>query len=139
MQRLFSSFPPGWPGLGLLLLRMAAGVSLAVQGLACVSHGPWTSAFGLMSMGTGALLSIGFLTPVAGGVAALLGAGVALSLLPPSVPNVLGGVPATIFAILMAVAVVLLGPGAFSLDARLFGRREIAIPQVSRRSPEDGA
>jgi hypothetical protein len=30
------------------------------------------------------------------------------------------------------VAVVFLGPGAFSLDARLFGRREIIIPPVSR-------
>jgi hypothetical protein len=32
----------------------------------------------------------------------------------------------------MSLALVLLGPGAFSLDARLFGRREIIIP-VGRR------
>jgi len=29
----------------------------------------------------------------------------------------------------MAAAVVLLGPGALSLDARLFGRREVTIPE----------
>jgi hypothetical protein len=31
----------------------------------------------------------------------------------------------------MAAATALLGPGAYSLDARLFGRREIIIPQAS--------
>jgi hypothetical protein len=32
-----------------------------------------------------------------------------------------------------AVALALLGPGAFSLDGRLFGRREIVIPPSSRK------
>ena len=36
------------------------------------------------------------------------------------------------FFIVMATAIVLLGPGAFSLDARLFGRREIVIPLAAR-------
>jgi hypothetical protein len=31
----------------------------------------------------------------------------------------------------MAIAVVCLGAGAFSLDSRLFGRREIIIPARS--------
>jgi uncharacterized membrane protein YphA (DoxX/SURF4 family) len=68
---------------------------------------------------------------VAAGLAALAGSTVAFSGLPPAIPNLLGGTPALILIALMAVAVALLGPGAFSLDARLFGRREIVIPPVS--------
>jgi hypothetical protein len=36
------------------------------------------------------------------------------------------------FAVAAAVAIVLTGPGALSLDARLFGRREIVIPRTPR-------
>jgi uncharacterized membrane protein YphA (DoxX/SURF4 family) len=35
---------------------------------------------------------------------------------------------AIINLIVLSIAVALLGPGAFSLDARMFGRREITIP-----------
>jgi uncharacterized membrane protein YphA (DoxX/SURF4 family) len=37
----------------------------------------------------------------------------------------------TMFVAVVAATVILLGPGAFSLDARLFGRREIIIPGAS--------
>ncbi len=33
---------------------------------------------------------------------------------------------------ILAAVIALLGPGAYSLDARLFGRREIIIPPASR-------
>ena len=139
MQRLFPAFPSGWPGVGLLLLRAAAGVSLGVQGVACFTQGMqglllWV--FGLLAAGAGALLLIGYLTPLAGSFAALASAGVALSLLPMPIPSVLGGVPSTVFVALMSAAVVLLGPGAYSLDARLFGRREVVIPPASSPSRE---
>jgi hypothetical protein len=32
----------------------------------------------------------------------------------------------------LATAIALLGPGAFSIDSRLFGRREILIPHATR-------
>lgn len=141
MQRLFPAFPAGWPGVGLLLLRAAVGASLIVQGLACFGaepRGAWILILGGLAISAGASLLIGFLSPVTASLAALISLSFAFSFLPPSLGNVLGGVPATVFATLMALAVALLGPGAFSLDARLFGRREIVIPQVSQ-PPDDGA
>jgi len=37
------------------------------------------------------------------------------------------------FATTILLAIVILGPGAFSIDARLFGRREIIIPPAPSR------
>ena len=137
MQRLFSSFPRGWPGVGLLLLRMAVGASLAVHGgarLAGEAPGGWALVAGLLEILVGAALLIGFLTPLAALLAGFVCLWMALPPLTSNVfgPNAFGGIPATIYLTVMAAAVLLLGPGAFSLDARLFGRREVVIPRPVR-------
>jgi uncharacterized membrane protein YphA (DoxX/SURF4 family) len=136
MQRLFSAFPAfpaGRPGLGLLLLRAAAGLALAAQGAAGLADRSavarqWAAA--AAAVATGALLVAGLLTPLAGGLAGAMtgadAAGAALGWLPPRVPALCE--PATLLVGVMAVALCLLGPGAFSLDARWFGRREVVIP-----------
>jgi len=82
-------------------------------------------------------LLIGCLTPVAGFLAKLISVSLAFSWLPPSVPNVLCGAPAAIFLVVMAAAVLLLGPGGFSLDARWFGRREGVIPPPAHLTSEN--
>jgi uncharacterized membrane protein YphA (DoxX/SURF4 family) len=136
LQRLFSTFPVGWPGLGILLLRAAAGVALLVEGISYLAD--WrdlrigTVAAGVIAAGSGASLLIGFLTPIAGVMVGVGSASIALSLFPASRLN-LFETRLSIILVVMAAAIVLLGPGAYSLDARLFGRREVIIPQMKGR------
>lgn len=82
----------------------------------------------LLAAGAGALLLIGFLTPGAAVAVVLGSAGLTLPGCPALSPSLLDAKPSTGFIIVMAIAIVLLGPGAFSLDSYLFGRREIVIP-----------
>jgi uncharacterized membrane protein YphA (DoxX/SURF4 family) len=118
------------------LLRAAIGLVAIIQGvfyLTADTHftlGMW---LGLLGIAAGASLLAGFLTPVAGVVVALGALGAALSVLPAPAPNLLEAKLSLIFAAIITVAIVFLGPGAFSLDARLFGRREIIIPPSTRR------
>jgi uncharacterized membrane protein YphA (DoxX/SURF4 family) len=76
----------------------------------------------------GLLLTIGLITPVVAFLVVLSAAGVALALLPLCAPYLFDSRVSETFALANLLAVLLLGPGAFSIDARLFGRREIIIP-----------
>lgn len=73
------------------------------------------AAVGTIALLAAALLLAGFMTPLASAVA------VAISLL--------GVMPSMTYVFAIALAIVLLGPGAFSVDARLFGRRVIVIAE----------
>jgi uncharacterized membrane protein YphA (DoxX/SURF4 family) len=76
-------------------------------------------AAGALAVASGALLLLGFLTPIAASVVSGLGVAVQLS----------DDGRASVFVVIVAIAVLLLGPGAFSVDSRLFGRREVVIPR----------
>lgn len=122
LQRLFSTFADGWPGAGLLLLRLLTGAVLIYCGIA-----GWADAHELASVapqiigaGAGLLLLIGLWTPVVGVVAAINEVWMAYSL--PDSP---------LFHLILAVlgvALAMIGPGAWSIDARLFGRKHIKTP-----------
>jgi uncharacterized membrane protein YphA (DoxX/SURF4 family) len=124
VQRLFSMFPTGLPGIALLLLRMALGVNL-LHGFLDVQVNLNTS-WMLALLSTVAIGScIGLLTPVTAALSALIEL---------VIWHFSGGAVAALHfcAILVAVALAMLGPGAYSLDAKLFGRRQVVFP------PNDG-
>jgi putative oxidoreductase len=94
------------------------------------SIGSWS--MGLLGVVVGTALLLGILTPVAGALAALCNLCNCVFWLLASGAGARGSVVITVYLIIMSMVVVLLGPGAFSLDAYLFGPREIAIPGAPR-------
>ena len=119
----------------MLLLRAVFAAALVIQGMSYLGDPDLdrgASAIAVLSFAAAALLLIGLLTPIAGGVVALSGVGIACSLFPSCTHPLFGaGIP-LLFAVSILFAIIVLGPGAFSVDARLFGRREIIIPRRSR-------
>jgi uncharacterized membrane protein YphA (DoxX/SURF4 family) len=131
LTRLFPAFPAGLAGMALLLFRGVLSATLLLEARSCLNAG-WgattTGLVGLAALALAALLLVGFLTPIAGLLAGMGCAFVALSggAIPALV--ILDSRQSVVFAATMLFGIVVLGPGAFSVDARLFGRREIIIP-----------
>jgi uncharacterized membrane protein YphA (DoxX/SURF4 family) len=119
LQRLFSTFANGWPGRGLLLLRfLTAGVLLH----SAISHLgepiPLTSTvLRIIGAAAGILLLAGLWTPVIGVLVAALEIWIAIAFAANPLVHIM---VATLGATL-----AMIGPGAWSLDARLFGRKRI--------------
>ncbi len=136
LQRLYSTFPSGRPGIGLLLLRAAVGFTATAQGILYLS-GPSNPSsgkgfLGLVLITSGAAMAAGFFTPFAGLLVGLCSLGIALSWFPAPSWGLHDARIVALGMIIAAAALALLGPGAFSCDGRLFGRREIVIPPSSR-------
>jgi len=128
VQRLFSTFADGWPGTGLLLLRLLTGVALIHFGIANLREAPPLGTAVLQSIGVGAglLLLVGLWTPVAGGLAAIVKVLIAFSRYfshsgDPSIP---------LIEAVLSTTLAMVGPGAWSIDARLFGRKHIDLPEL---------
>jgi len=121
VQRLFSTFARGWPGVGLLLLRVAAGGSLVARTILVLGNEPtFGTGFFQLFIATGGLLLIaGLWTPVVATIMVLLELWRIISR---------HGDPASdILLCILALAIALLGPGGWSVDARLFGWKRIEI------------
>jgi uncharacterized membrane protein YphA (DoxX/SURF4 family) len=143
LQRTFSTFPGALPGAGLLLLRCALATILIGQGYLCLlgwNQSGWpVRALGFSGIAAGILLLIGYLTPLASGVGALICALSEFSQFGIHSHNAFSDQLQVALGILICIAMLCLGPGAFSIDSRLFGRREIIIPDASHppRQPPD--
>jgi len=83
----------------------------------------------LLALVSGLMLILGCLTLIAAFIAAIACASSIFCPLPTFTPDILGSrLPCALVAI-VAISLACLGPGAFSVDALLFGRREVVIPR----------
>ena len=111
------------------------GGAAALQGGGCLADTVHptaaTWALGLTAIASGVALIVGALTPAAAALAGLSTTLIVTTWMPaaPSRPLVDGVAASLVLA--DAAVLVLLGPGAHSMDAYLFGRREIVIPHES--------
>ena len=128
MQRLFSGFADGWPGIGLLLLRLLTGLALIHFGIANLREAPPLATAVLQSIGIGAgiLLLVGLWTPVAGTLAAIVKVWIALL----RYFSHSGDPWIAILQAVLSAVLAMVGPGAWSIDARLFGRKRIDMPEL---------
>lgn len=116
-----------------MLLRAAVGImvlfggAIELTGSEDLRVGSWVA--GVLAVIAGIALLVGFMTPVAAVLAGLSAVGLWLSVIPGSGLDLFPSKPMIAFLAVVAVVVALLGPGAFSVDARLFGLREIIIPR----------
>ena len=120
MRRLFANFYHGPPGLGLLLLRLVAGMTLLVDAATAFRSGLSFEA-GLahaISAALGVLLLAGLWTPITGALVAV-----------DALWNVFYSGHPERWSLVAALgaALTLLGPGVWSIDARLFGWRRLDI------------
>ena len=126
MQRLFSTFANGWPGAGILLQRGLTGFILLHHGVVQASEKSQAiSAIPeMISAAAGIFLLVGLWTPVAG-VAATVA----------ELWFIFAGIHEPLNAVMLAIlsaTIAMIGPGAWSVDARIFGRKHIE----TRRPPQ---
>ena len=121
MRRLFSTFAHGWPGAGLLLMRLVVGTTLIIRGVTSLWNDPpiLLTVLSVLTAGAGILLLAGLWTPVAGTLVAAIEVW-KIFLQPENL---------WLYILLgtLGAALAMVGPGAWSVDARLFGWKRIEI------------
>ncbi|MFZ1140042.1 MAG: hypothetical protein WAN76_12735 [Candidatus Sulfotelmatobacter sp.] len=117
MQRLYSSFARGWPGMGLLLLRVIAAITAFHFSGSVLSLS--RSSMGVIEGALALLLCAGLWTPIVGSILAALAVWAVFSRT--------GDPWSLILLAAVGVALAMLGPGALSIDALLFGRRRMVL------------
>lgn len=121
MRRLFSTFARGFPGTGLLLMRLVVGISLIANGAGKfqADQAIELEVLNILAIIVGALLTVGLWTPVAGFLVVMLAAWGARAQH--------ASLCAVVLSATIGAGLALVGPGAWSLDAWLFGWKRINI------------
>jgi uncharacterized membrane protein YphA (DoxX/SURF4 family) len=120
VRRLFSTFARGWPGVGLLVMRLVGGTAFVARAVATLHSGPSTAvAVAVLAIVAGLFLLAGLWTPIAGSLVAAIGVWFAFTHA--------GDPLASVLLATIGAALALVGPGAWSIDARLFGWKRIDV------------
>jgi hypothetical protein len=121
MQRLLGTFPNRSAGVALLILRLAVAAALISSARLC--PGPEAEVLLALSRIAAVLIIVGWYTPMAAVSAILVSLCTFWVCREPRVDSF--GINALTIAILAAIG--LLGAGAYSVDARLYGRRRLVV------------
>jgi uncharacterized membrane protein YphA (DoxX/SURF4 family) len=136
LRRNFSRFPAGWAGVALLLLRGVVGAITITEAAALLAapHSPILLLAAACAAVGGVALVLGILTPL---VSALLAAEAVTLIVSFPAPGLqwLDSRMALFEFVVMGTVLAILGPGATSIDARLFGLREVSIRE--KQGPGD--
>jgi putative oxidoreductase len=121
LQRLFSAFPNALPGVGLLLLRASLIIPIVIMGCdrRIVLHSLGQVMQQLFALGMAGCLALGFATPLAAGLQAAVSLWV----------GYVESDSAWLYWSLAGVcaSLMMIGPGAWSIDAWIFGRKRIDV------------
>lgn len=120
--------------MGLFLLRLCLSLALLRFGIADLSDSAETNpgAQDWLAAAAGIFLLAGLWTPIMGVLVALIEA--VIVLLNSSAQH--EDAWFRMFLAVLAVSLALLGPGAWSVDARLFGRRRFDFDRSQIRKPQ---
>jgi hypothetical protein len=119
LRRLFSTFAHGWPGAGLLLLRLVIAVALAYQVTVTLptGHSLQSAVIAILTAMVAILLLVGVWTPIIGALTA-----------PIELLNIFARADNPWMCVLLGalgISIAMIGPGAWSVDARRYGWKRI--------------